>query len=317
MNRPIADLHCDLLCYLIGGEGSPRTAFDAQVRCSIPQLKAGNVQTQVMAIFTETGPDSTRSGWAQAEMFQQLPKQYPDAFPHLIKPLLAIENASSFCDETEPLECGLKRLTILDQDVSKIIYLSMTWNTENRFGGGAHTSIGLKEDGRRLLDFMNKKRIAIDLSHTSDALAYGILNTIDQYSLEIPVIASHSNCRSIVSVARNLPDELIREIFRRNGVIGLNFIRDFVGKEDPLNFARHLEHFLKLGGEHHLCFGADFHYGNDVSPEFRKAPENLFFPDYDHSGTYERLFALWRKELQLDAMTASRIAHENLSHFLE
>jgi len=41
------------------------------------------------------------------------------------------------------------------------------------------------------------KQIPIDLSHTSDLLAEGILNHIDSQKLEIPVIASHSNFRAI------------------------------------------------------------------------------------------------------------------------
>ncbi len=35
------------------------------------------------------------------------------------------------------------------------------------------TQVGLKEDGRKLLDYMDGKRVAIDLSHSSDALVLG------------------------------------------------------------------------------------------------------------------------------------------------
>ncbi len=59
----------------------------------------------------------------------------------------------------------------------------MTHHTENRFGGGNFSEVGLKEDGKVLLDYLTDKNIVIDLAHTSDALAFGILNYIDHKKL--------------------------------------------------------------------------------------------------------------------------------------
>ncbi len=315
---PVADLHCDLLCYL---EGNPkRTAFDLEVGCSIPQLSKGGVQWQTLAIFTETGPQSVLRGMRQAEIFKTLPNDYQNHFhfgncSHGVSIKLAIENASSLFGEEEILEDGLLRLTQL-HETCKVAYISLTWNTENRFGGGAHTSIGLKKNGMALLDFMSDKKIALDLSHTSDVLAFDCLNYIDKKSLNISVLASHSNFRAITSVARNLPDELVKEIFHRKGVIGLNFVRDFVGA-DPNNFARHLEHGLKLGGAQNLCLGADFYFGGDVSPAFRKLPEQIFFPAFSSAGAYGDLFELWQTQLGLSKDLIKAIAYENLLNYTE
>ena len=67
---PIIDLHCDLLCYL---ERDPsRTPFDAQVRCSIPQLQQGNVKLQVMAAFADTGKSSSIVGKRQIKICEFL-----------------------------------------------------------------------------------------------------------------------------------------------------------------------------------------------------------------------------------------------------
>ena len=62
------------------------------------------------------------------------------------------------------------------------------------------------------------------LSHTSDALAHDIFNHIDKHKLAVPVIASHSNFRSVSDHVRNLPDEIANEIVNRNGLIGMNFL---------------------------------------------------------------------------------------------
>ena len=144
--RPVIDMHCDLLCYLANDPS--RSALSPDVRCSLPQLRAGNVKLQTMAIFTETEPNSTQKAKSQMAHFEQLPKHYPqdfqifkkgdsleDLFPNdKIKILLAIENASGFFEEDEPIEQGFKRIETAENK-SKILYISFTWNFENRFRG--------------------------------------------------------------------------------------------------------------------------------------------------------------------------------------
>ena len=58
--------------------------------------------------------------------------------------LAAIENASGFCEEQEPLEDGLRRFERLVAEAGPLAYVSLTWNDENRFGGGNKASAGLK-----------------------------------------------------------------------------------------------------------------------------------------------------------------------------
>lgn len=325
----IADLHCDLLCYL--SNDSRRTPFDVAVRCSIPQLRKGRVKLQTMAIFTETSPGSSQQGFAQVEVFNNLPKLYGDTFEILnqvrsldelesqdkIFILPAVENASSFCEEDEELTKALARFSLWQRKMGKPAYVSLTWNTENRFGGGAMTDIGLKDDGRRLVDFLSSKTIALDFSHASDRLAYDLLNYIDKQALSIPLIASHSNLRSVVNVPRNLPDDLAKEILKRNGLIGMNFVRYFIGAETPDYFSRQLERFITLGAARQLCFGADFFYGEDVSPAYRKQPEVYFFPNYGDASTYPEIINLWRKHAVVEENILADVCCNNLVRFLE
>jgi len=326
MSSFIADLHCDLLCYL--QNDSKRTAYDRHVRCSIPQMQEGGVRFQTMAVFTETGQDSLRKGWVQVEKFQELPLLFPeelaiarDSVVHTsertISMALAIENASSIATEDEDLDRALKRLFLIDREIAKVVYISLTWNTENRFGGGAHTSVGLKEDGKKLLEALHGQKIAVDFSHASDALAFDVLNFIERRQLTIPVLASHSNTRKVTPVPRNLPDELIKEIFKRDGLIGLNFVRDFVGGSKPESLTSHLEHLLRLGGENHVCFGADFYYGGDVSLAYQKPSEMMFFPGLDNASVYPAVLAMWQKSLGIGCAIQERLAHRNLLDFLQ
>ncbi len=322
---PVADLHCDLLCYL---ENNPaRTPYDQVARCSLPQLKKGHVKFQTLANFTHTSPLSVKQGMAQVQLYSQLellyPKdvkraQLPFSMPGQSDPIalmMAFENASGFCDEKEPLKQGLSRLKAVIQDVGKPLYISLTWNTENRFGGGALTQCGLKEDGKRLLEELDHQQIAIDLSHASDPLAYEIIDYIENKNLTIPLMASHSNARVITDVPRNLPTEIAKELFRRGGIIGLNLYGPFVGLDEEA-ILHHLAFWLELGGERHICLGSDFFYERDFPPAQRKQGQELFFKRYSNASCYPALIEFVRKELKLSEPTLHQWAYQNVVDFL-
>ncbi len=325
--HPIIDMHCDLLLYL--ANGFARTPLNPEVRCSLPQLRAGNVKLQTMAIFTETAPKSTQIGQKQLDHFEELSKIYPKDFQILkkdspIQPIfpaepitiaMALENASGAFEEDEPLENGFQRIEDAENRVGKLIYISLTWNLENRFGGGAYTKVGLKEDGKRLLDFLDKKKIAVDLSHTSDTLAYDIFDYLDKQGLQIPLLASHSNFRAVSNVPRNLSDEIARELLRRKGIIGFVFCRDFVGAEDSYNIVRQMEHLLKLGGIKQGCFGADLFFDDDLPPAFKLPNKEIFFPDYEDATAYGRILDGWKKHLGLSSQDLEGLAHQNFINF--
>lgn len=306
---PIIDFHCDLLSYL---EQSGRDcAFDQGARCSIPQLREGGVVLQICAIYVDTDKNSSKKGMLQAEIFKKLPQLYQNSFKHQkdnnielssskVSILPAIENASALCAEDERLEEAFKRI----ESFFKIAYISLTWNSENRFGGPPGSIHGLKDDGKVLLEFISGKRIAIDLSHASDSLVEDIFNYTDAKKLDVPIIASHSNCRAVANHPRNLPDPYVKEIIRRKGVIGLNFVRDFVS-----DFRKQIDHFLSLGAEHSLVLGADFFYTEDQNIIHRQPVLGWYFPEFDNAGCYQR----WLKRYGI----GDKIANQNALNFLK
>lgn len=313
---PIIDLHCDLLFYLEGN--GQRTPYDLAARCAIPQLRQGDVKVQTLAIFTQTELHSVQKGLHQIRLYQELPLRCPKDFTHYsaqwnmqssaIAILMAFENASGFCGEGEPFHEGIKRLNHIIKNVGKPLYISLTWNAENRFGGGALAQAGLKEDGKRLLEELHQKKIAVDLSHASDALAYDIIDYIEAHRLDIPLIASHSNSRAIAFVPRNLPNELAQEIFRRGGIIGLNLYHLFIGESEDF-IPKHIAHWLELGGEDHIALGTDFFYEADL-PSLRHG-KDVFFPNYQDASCYGKLLHSLQKELRLNSTIIEKFAHKN------
>jgi len=132
--------------------------------------------------------------------------------------------------------------------------------------------------------------------------------------LDIVPIASHSNFRAVADHPRNLPDGIAQEIGRRGGVIGLNFVRGFVGKTGPDDFIRQAEHADKLGLLDHWCFGADFFDDEEISPQLAYL-KPFFYAGFDDASCYPRLIELLLKRFPRD--TVEKIAFRTLSQFIE
>jgi membrane dipeptidase len=324
---PIIDMHCDLLVYLTDVPNSNRDNVE-EIGCALPALTEGNVKLQVMAIYSATAPGSTSYAGLQRDMFELLTKD-PTNNLHAVTTqaqlehalqndtgigmVAAVENASGFCEEDEPLEDGFKKLEKIITACGRILYISMTHNDENRFGGGNLSDKGITRDGKMLLDYMHGRQIAIDLAHTSDALAHDILTHIDKENLDIPVIASHSNFRAKWDQKRNLTDELAQEVIRRNGLIGVNFLRSFLNTEDPEALLHHILYGIEQGAQDAICFGADYFYFAD-HPDPARYP--FYYKEHEQAGSSYN-YILNKLQTQLSKEQLEKLAYRNAQQFIE
>ena len=319
---PVINFHNDLLGCVEGNE--KKYDFNSrEVMTSIPQMQEGGVRIETLAIGVLTLESSVQKAQRQLVLYQKLLKEHKEQVASLsnysketkkIHFLLALENASGLLISGESFDLAVKRLEAI-RLVERILYISLTWNHENVFGGGNASKTGLKEAGKELLKYMHQKEIAIDFSHTSDALAYDILNFIDQNNLEIPFIVSHSNFRPIKDVPRNLPDELTKELIKRGAVIGLNFVRHFIG-DNPEDFLEHIEHAFKLGAEDALVLGADFFGGFVVLENLSsKLQLPMFQEGFADSSCYPKFIELLKT--RFDEQVIRKITYENGLSYLE
>jgi len=295
------------------------------IGCSFPALAEGNVKLQVMAIFTATENGSTALALRQSEIFASLLAEYPNdcTLVHDINTLnqiaassklgiiAAIENASGFCEEDEPLKIGFERLERIITNTKRILYISFTHHAENRFGGGNNSVAGLKKDGEKLLQYLNGKKIAVDFSHASDALAQDILDYLSEYNLEVPILASHSNYRKVFNHVRNLPDNIAKEIIKRDGVIGVNFLRAFVNNENSNALYQHMKYGINLGGFNSICFGADyFSTGNHPDPS--RLP--YYFEEHEDASCYPSIIEKISEQVSPEAIES--ISSKNVMRYL-
>jgi len=146
--------------------------------------------------------------------------------------------------------------------------VSLAWAKQTRYAGGNGCETGLTPLGRDLIKEMDRLGVTHDVSHLSDASLRELLELTDR-----PVIASHSNCRSLLddgslSLAmrqRHLADDSIREIGRRGGMVGSVLFGPFIvrgGKRDrraTLNeWALHADRLAELlGSRSRVGLGSD------------------------------------------------------------
>jgi len=128
---------------------------------------------------------------------------------------------------------------------------------------------GLSDFGREVVREMNRLGMMVDISHVSDDTFRDAIETS-----QAPVIASHSSCRALTNVPRNLTDDMLKALAKNRGVVMINFYNGFINTEyakpgtpapgKPASAAtldmlmRHFEHAIKVAGIDHVGIGSDF-----------------------------------------------------------
>jgi membrane dipeptidase len=95
---------------------------------------------------------------------------------------------------------------------------------------------GLTDFGKGVVREMNRLGMIVDISHVSDKTFYDVLATT-----KAPVFASHSSCRSLCNAARNMTDDMIRDLAKNGGVIQINYHVGFLSQEFRNYENAHLE----------------------------------------------------------------------------
>ena len=92
---------------------------------------------------------------------------------------------------------------------------------------------GLTPFGREVVLEMNRLGVLVDVSHVSDKTIADVLATSTA-----PVFASHSSCRALSGIPRNLTDEQIRAIAAKGGVVMVNVSSTFLDQKVVDEFVR-------------------------------------------------------------------------------
>lgn len=257
----VADAHCDTLSAIAkGGQKLENCTVTPE------RMAKGQVSLQTFAMFTGSkGPAGTpyEDGKAMLAASYDLPIDFlrgklPDEMPQKPTGILS-------CEGGEMLVGSLEKLAEFDDD-TRLRMIALTWNFENEIGHPAKygSPEGLKPFGRELIKEMDRRGILTDVSHLNDA---GFWEVCERTAL--PPIASHSDCRWLCGVPRNLTKDMVRAIIDRKGFIGVNFYGAFLrdgGNATMDDLLRHIDALYELGAEDVIGFGSDFD-GIDEWPE--------------------------------------------------
>lgn len=216
---------------------------------------------------------------------------------HKAATLLAIEEGGAIDGSLEALRClyelGVRAMTL-------------TWSNRNDIADGINeeaTGSGLTLFGKQVVKEMNRLGMLVDVSHISTAGFWSVMETSTK-----PIIATHSNAKSLCSHPRNLNDEQIKALAQNGGLAGITFAGQFL-EEDWRNACiesvyKHIDYMLNLiGNDDHIGFGSDF--------------DGISHPPYNIQGVqdYKPLIEYLSKYYSDE--TINKITHQNVINLLQ
>jgi membrane dipeptidase len=124
------------------------------------------------------------------------------------------------------IEDDLRALDIYSRLGVRYMTLTHTANTGWADSSGDQPKWnGLTDLGKQVVERMNRLGMMVDISHVSDKTFYDALAVS-----KAPVIASHSSCRALCNVPRNMSDDMIRALAKNGGVMDINFYSGFLSQ---------------------------------------------------------------------------------------
>lgn len=266
MNFPVFDLHCDTVTELLGralsGTAGLRTN---QLHIDLERAATLGGYAQCFAFWSTTdlplpkGIKAEDIFWREVSILQDAIDKNSD----LIRQARSAEDVRrNYADGKMSAIFTVEGPAGIGFDPGKLSKLydlgfrisTLGWNEKNCLTGSHKTGGGLTKRGREYVKECQRLGILVDVSHISDEAFWQILEIT-----EAPVIASHSNSRSVFGESRNLTDDMFRAICQTGGVAGLNLYTGFIGENADIDMAcDHVFRFLELdpGGEH-IALGGD------------------------------------------------------------
>lgn len=260
----IFDAHCDTILDVIDGKRS-LGEFSQIGQVDIPRLKKGGTNAQVFAVFVkpEWYHDAIRCTLKGiTTLKKELARNSKDIF--LVRTKEDIKNIDSTnkilaflsIEGGEALQRDLDMLSVYRE--LGVTSLILTWNNRNAIADGAgdlESGGGLTRFGRDVVKEMEKLGMVVDLAHISPKGFWDVLDISTK-----PFIISHTFPRKFIDTPRNLDDEQIKAVARKNGVIGVTFyfgshLKDKATVETLLDA---IDYIVDLVGPDYVGIGSDF-----------------------------------------------------------
>jgi membrane dipeptidase len=234
----LIDTHNDVTSATVAGLdiGKPNTDHMTDVE----RMKKGGMGAQFFAAFVASSyVEGNRSANRTLQMIDtvrhDIVEQHPADFvfattaedirrahrEHKIAALIGIEGGHAIEDSLRLLR------RYYDEGVR---YMTLTHSNSNHWadssGDANKPNNGLSDFGKQVVLEMNRLGMMVDIAHVADKTFWDTLETS-----KAPIFSSHSSCRAISPVPRNMTDEMIVALARKGGAVQINFSCDFLNPD--------------------------------------------------------------------------------------
>ena len=137
-------------------------------------------------------------------------------------------------------------------------YIGLTWNNENKLGGGSKSFSGLTQFGFDAVKLLEDNHIQIDTAHLNEQSFMNFSNITTR-----PILCSHTACGNLTHHTRNLRDYQLKIISESGGLVGIAFVPEFLTEEQRASnsdVTRHIDYLVCKLGIDHVGIGTDFYW---------------------------------------------------------
>lgn len=282
------DSHCDTPMFFEKNISFHKR--DPQILVDLHKMHEGHLDATIMVAYLKQ-EERSEAGWAAATAKANLLLDQIEEIAR--KNCTAIQIARTPQDLYRLKDEGKKAIMLgiengyaLGRDLSLlehfkqrgVVYITLCHNGNNDICDSAKAPAeehhGVSPFGEQVIKEMNRLGIMVDLSHASEKSFYDALEISST-----PIVCSHSSCRSLCDVPRNLTDDQLRSIARKGGVVQVTLYHGFLRKDGAASVRdalEHLNHMIRIMGVDHVGIGTDFD-GDGGIPGCASASELINF----------------------------------------
>src|ERR1700688_4575865 len=238
----LIDTHNDITSRTVQGYDIGKAKDDGHT--NLTGLREGSVGAQFFAVYVGANyVNGNRSAWRTLEMIDTVRHDIIERSPNdfvlattaddierihkqgKIAALMGIEGGHAIEDSLRLLrdyfDLGIRYMTLTHTNSN---HWADSSGDTNKAGVQHHN--GITPFGKQVVGEMNRLGMIIDISHTADKTFWDALATS-----KAPIFASHSSCRALCNVPRNMTDEMIAALGKKGGVIQINFNCGFLSEK--------------------------------------------------------------------------------------
>ena len=216
--------------------------FDIAARHSdgnidIPRMREGGLSAIFFSIWISgkiLGPDAVKQALDQIDAVRETVRKHPN---DLVLATTADEVRAAHQQGKIAALMGVEGGHMMGNDLAVlrtfaalgVRYMTLTHMENNEWADSSTAKPehnGLTDFGKDVVREMNRLGIIVDISHVSDKTFYDALAVS-----KAPIFASHSSCRALCNAARNMTDDMMRELAKHGGVIQINYHVGFLSQE--------------------------------------------------------------------------------------